>query len=173
LKAADVPRGRGDGQALRLMADLQNEDDAVALFVAAEGIRYLVASLSGRGFLVPGAELGAEKRTGKQILNLKPGERAAFCVPADGDHVALIGENRRLLIFSLDQIPEMVRGAGVILQRYKDGGLSDAKVFRLADGLTWRLGERIRTETDLRDWLGERAQAGRMPPNGFPKGLKF
>jgi topoisomerase-4 subunit A len=173
LKAVDVPRGRGDGQALRLMADLQNEDDAVALFVPVEGMRYLVASASGRGFLVPGSELGAEKRTGKQILNLKPGEQAVFCVPADGDHVALIGENRRLLVFPLDQVPEMVRGAGVILQRYKDGGLSDAKVFRLADGLTWRLGERVRTETDLRDWLGERAQSGRMPPNGFPRGLKF
>jgi len=173
LKAADIPRGRGDGQALRLIADLQNEDDAVALFVPVEGMRYLVASSTGRGFLVPGVELGAEKRTGKQILNLKPGEEAAFCVPADGDHVALIGENRRMLVFPLDQIPEMVRGAGVILQRYKDGGLSDAKVFRLADGLTWRLGDRVRTETNLREWLGERAQSGRMPPNGFPKGLKF
>jgi topoisomerase-4 subunit A len=173
LKAADVPRGRGDGQALRLMADLQNEDDAVALFVPVEGMRYLVASDTGRGFLVPAAELGAEKRTGKQILNLKPGERAAFCVPADGDHIALIGENRRMLIFPLDQIPEMVRGAGVILQRYKDGGLSDAKVFRLSEGLTWRLGDRTCTETNLREWLGERSQAGRMPPKGFPRTLKF
>ena len=173
LKAADVPRGRGDGQALRLLADMANEDEAVALFVPVEGVRYLVASDSGRGFLVPAAELGAEKRTGKQILNLKPGEQAAFCVPADGDHVALIGENRRMLVFPLDQIPEMTRGAGVILQRYKDGGLSDAKVFRIAEGLTWRLGDRTRTETDLREWLGDRAQAGRMPPNGFPRGLKF
>ncbi len=173
VKAADVPRGRGDGQALRLMADLQNEDDAVGLFVPVEGMRYLIASSSGRGFLVPAAELGAERRTGKQILNLKPGERMAFCVPADGDHLAVIGENRRLLIFPLDQVPEMARGGGVMLQRYKDGGLSDAKVFRIAEGLTWRLGERMRTETNLRDWLGERAQVGRMPPNGFPKTLKF
>ena len=173
LKAADIPRGRGDGQALRLMADLQNEDETVTLFVPAEGMRYLIVSDSGRGFVVPGAELGAEKRTGKQILNLKPGERAAFCVPAEGDHVAIIGENRRLLVFPLNQVPEMTRGAGVMLQRYKDGGTSDVKVFRIADGLTWRLGERTRTETDLREWLGERAQAGRMPPNGFPRGLKF
>jgi topoisomerase-4 subunit A len=173
LKAADIPRGRGDGQALRLMADLQNEDETVTLFVPAEGMRYLIVSDSGRGFIVPGAELGAEKRTGKQILNLKPGERAAFCVPADGDHVAIIGENRRLLVFPLNQVPEMARGAGVMLQRYKDGGTSDVKVFRIAEGLTWRLGERTRTETDLREWLGERAQAGRMPPNGFPRGLKF
>ena len=173
LKAADIPRGRGDGQALRLMADLSNDDEPVALFVPAEGMRYLLVSDSGRGFLIPGSELGAEKRTGKQVLNLKPGERAAFCVPAEGDHVAIIGENRRLLVFPLNQIPEMNRGAGVMLQRYKDGGTSDVKVFRIAEGLSWRLGERTRTETDLREWLGERAQAGRMPPNGFPRGLKF
>jgi len=94
-------------------------------------------------------------------------------VPADGDHLAVVGFNRRLLVFPLDQVPEMARGAGVILQRYKDGGLADAKVFNLADGLTWRLGEKTRTETNLRDWLGERAQAGRLPPNGFPKAPKF
>ena len=173
LKAADLPRGRGDGQAVRLLADIGNDDDIVSIFVAMEGMRYLVASTSGRGFIVPGAELGAEKRTGKQLLHLKPGEQAMLLIPADGDHVALVGENRRMLVFPLDRIPEMTRGSGVILQRYKDGGLSDAKVFRLADGLTWRLGDRVRTETDLREWLGERAQTGRMPPSGFPRGLKF
>ena len=173
LKAAELPRGRGDGQPVRLLAELSNEDDLAALFVAVEGMRYLVASNTGRGFLVPGSELAAEKRTGKQVMNLRPKEEATFCVPADGDHVALVGENRRLLIFPLEQVPEMARGAGVILQRYKDGGLSDAKVFRLIDGLTWKLGERVRTETDLRQWLGERAQAGHAPPNGFPKSLKF
>ncbi len=107
------------------------------------------------------------------MLNLKPKEEAALCVPADGDHVAIIGQNRRLLVFPLDQVPEMARGAGVILQRYKDGDLSDAKVFRLADGLTWKLGDRVRTETDLRPWLAERGGAGRLPPNGFPKAPKF
>ena len=107
------------------------------------------------------------------MLNLKPNEEAALCVQAEGDHVAIIGENRRLLVFPLDQIPEMARGSGVILQRYKDGGLSDAKVFRLAEGLTWKLGDRIRTETDLRPWLAERGTSGRLPPNGFPKLPKF
>ncbi|HEX2942573.1 MAG TPA: DNA topoisomerase IV subunit A [Rhodopila sp.] len=173
LKAADLPRGRGDGQPVRLLADLNNEDDVVALFVAMDGLRYLVASSSGRGFIVPGSELGAEKRTGKQVMNLRPKEELALCVPADGDHVASIGENRRLLVFPLNQVPEMGRGAGVILQRYKDGGVSDIKVFRLADGLTWRLGDRIRTETDLRTWLAERGSAGHMPPNGFPRTPKF
>jgi topoisomerase-4 subunit A len=173
LKPADMPRGRGDGQPVRLLADLTNEDDVVALFIPDEAGKYLVASSAGRGFIVPGAELSAEKRTGKQVLNLRPGEEAMVCVPAVGDHVAVVGDNRRLLVFPLDQIPEMTRGAGVILQRYKDGGLADARVFRLKDGLTWRLGEKTRTETVLRDWLGERAQAGRLPPNGFPRAPKF
>ncbi|HVZ09435.1 DNA topoisomerase IV subunit A [Rhodopila sp.] len=174
LKAADVPRGRGDGQPVRLMADLSNEDDVTALFVAADGVRYLVVSDSGRGFLVAGKELLAEKRTGKQVLNLKPGEEAALCVPADGDHVAIVGQNRRMLVFPLEQVPEMARGSGVTLQRYKDGGLSDAKVFIRSEGLTWRLGDRVRTETELEPWEGARGAAGRSPPpNGFPKSLKF
>lgn len=173
LKAADLPRGRGDGQPVRLLAELTNEDEITALFVAVEGTQYLIASNAGRGFVVPAADLLAEKRTGKQVLNLKPNEEAALCVPSDGDHVAIIGENRRMLVFPLSQVPEMARGAGVILQRYKDGGLSDIKVFRLADGLTWRLGDRVRTEMDLRPWLAERGTAGRLPPNGFPKVPKF
>lgn len=173
LKAGDLPRGRGDGQPVRLLAELTNEDDVVALFVATEGAKYLVASSSGRGFVVPGAELAAEKRTGRQILNLRPDEEAALCTIAEGDHVAVIGSNRKLLVFPLDQVPEMARGAGVILQRYKEGGMADAKIFRLTEGLTWKLGDKMRTETNLRDWLGERAQAGRMPPNGFPKSNRF
>lgn len=173
LKAADLPRGRGDGQPIRVLVELRNEDDVVSLFVAPEKARYLVASNTGRGFVVPAAELGAEKRTGRQILNLKPGEEAAVCVLADGDHAAMIGTNRKLLIFPLEQIPEMARGAGVILQRYKEGGLGDAKVFSMGEGLTWKLGDKIRTETNLRDWLGERGQAGRLPPNGFPRSGRF
>jgi topoisomerase-4 subunit A len=173
LKPADLPRGRGDGQPVRLLADLTNEDDVVALFVPNDAGKYLVASSAGRGFVVPGTELSAEKRTGKQVLNLRPGEEAAVCVPAEGDHVAVVGSNRKLLVFPLSEVPEMVRGAGVILQRYKDAELADARVFVLADGLTWRLGEKTRTETNLRDWLGERAQAGRLPPNGFPRAPKF
>jgi topoisomerase-4 subunit A len=173
LKGADLPRGRGDGQPVRLLADLTNEDDVAALFVPIEDAKYLVASSSGRGFVVPIGELAAEKRTGKQVLNLKPNEEAALCVQADGDHVAIIGSNRKLLIFPLEQVPEMARGGGVILQRYREGGLADAKVFRLADGLTWRLGDKTRTETNLRDWIGERGQAGRLPPNGFPRSGRF
>ena len=173
LRAGDLPRGRGDGQAIRLVAEMANDDEVAALFVWQEGRRYLVASDAGRGFVVGAADLLAEKRTGKQVLNLKPGEAALLCVPADGDHVAVIGTNRKLLVFPLDQVPELGRGAGVTLQKHRDGKLADAKVFRIADGLTWRLGDKTRTETDLRGWLGLRAQAGKLPPNGFPKSGRF
>ncbi len=173
LKAADLPRGRGDGQAVRLLAELGNEDDVVALFVPEEGGRYLLASAGGRGFLVPAAELLAEKRTGRQLLNLRPGEEAALCAKAEGDHVAVVSSARRLLVFPLDQVPELARGAGVILLRMKSGTLQDALVFRLADGLSWRLGEKTRTETDLRAWLGTRAQAGHPVPSGFPRSGRF
>lgn len=173
IKAADIPRGRGDGQAIRLMVELANEDGILALFVPDVATKYLVASSSGRGFILPGAELASERRAGKTILTLKPGEEWVLCVPAKGDHVAVIGQNRKLLVFPLEQLPEMPRGAGVQLQKYKDGGLSDAKVFTLAEGLSWAIGERVRTETKLIEWLGARASAGRLPPSGFPKSNKL
>jgi topoisomerase-4 subunit A len=173
IKAADIPRGRGDGQPVRLLAELSDGDEVVRLFVHRDGIKLLVANAAGRGFVVASGELAAEKRTGKQILNVKPGEEAAFCIEVTGDHVAAVGENRKLLVFPLHQIPEMQRGQGVILQRYKDGGLRDVKTFTLTDGLTWRLGDKTRTEPKLTEWLGERGSAGRMVPNGFPKSGRF
>ncbi len=172
LRAGDLPRGRGDGQPIRVLAEL-GDDDVAALFVWREGLRYLVASSASRGFVVPAADLLAEKRTGKQVLNVKPPEAALLCIPADGDHVAVIGTNRKLLVFPLHEVPELSRGSGVLLQKHRDGKLADAKVFRLAEGLTWRLGEKTRTEAGLRDWTGARGQAGRMPPNGFPKTGRF
>ena len=173
LRANDLPRGRGDGQPIRLLAEMTNEDDIAALFLWRDATRYLVASNTGRGFIVKSEDLIAEKRTGKTILNLKPTETARLCLPIDGDHLAIIGTNRKLLAFPLDQIPELSRGTGVQLQKYKDATLADAKTFRAAEGLTWRLGEKTRTETDLRPWQGDRAQTGRLPPNGFPKSGKF
>lgn len=173
LKADAIPRGRGDGQPVRLMVDLTNEDGVVELHVHKEGQKFLVASSEGRGFVVKGEDLLAEKRTGKQVLNVDPPAEAAVCAPADGDSVAVVGTNRKLLVFPLDQVPEMARGRGVQLQGYKDAELSDAKVFTLADGLTWKLGERVRTETDLRAWRGNRAGVGKSPPNGFPTGNRF
>jgi topoisomerase-4 subunit A len=173
LKAADLPRGRGDGQAIRLLIDLPNEDGVVDLLIPETASNYLVAATIGRGFVIPGSEFFSERRAGKQILNLKPNEELARCVRALGDHVAIIGQNRKLLIFPLSEVPEMTKGAGVTLQKYKDGKMADVKVFALAAGLTWKLGDKIRTETRLTDWLGARAQAGRLPPNGFPKSGRF
>ena len=173
LRAGELPRGRGDGQAIRLVAEMGQDEDVAALFVWRDGVRYLVANDAGRGFVVASADLLAEKRTGKQVMNLKPGESVVICVPAVGDHVAVIGTNRKLLVFPLDQVSELGRGAGVMLQKYSGGKLADAKVFAIAEGLTWKLGENTRRETALRDWLGARAQAGRLPPNGFPKSGRF
>ena len=172
LRAGELPRGRGDGQPIRVLVEL-GEAGVAALLLWQEEERYLVASTAGRGFVVPGAELFAEKRTGKQVLNLKGAEEAAVLTPADGDMVAAVGENRKLLVFPLEQVPQMARGSGVILQRYASGGLRDAKVFRGEAGLTWRLGDKVRTETDLGAWRGDRGTAGRVPPNGFPKSGRF
>ena len=169
LRAGDLPRGRGDGQPVRLLCELAQADEVVTLFVWKPAGFFLVATASGRGFRVASEDFLAEKRTGKQVLVPRAGETAAFCIAADGDHVALIGDNRKLLIFRLDQVPTMARGMGVALQKYRDGGLRDVQVFRILDGLTWKLGDRTRTETALSNWLGERGQAGRLPPNGFPK----
>ncbi len=169
-----LPRGRGFGEPLRLMIDLGNDHDVAALFVHRPGQRLLVASSDGRGFVVAEDEVIAQTRQGRQVLNVGDGVEAAVCVPADeGDTVAVIGDNRRLLIFPLAEVPLMTRGRGVILQRYRDGGLADAKVFALADGLACRLGERTRTFTELDPWLGKRAQTGRLPPTGFPKSNRF
>jgi topoisomerase-4 subunit A len=172
VKADAVPRSR-DGQPVRLLVELTNEDHVVALFVHQDAARYLVAATDGRGFLVKAEDLLAEKRTGKQVMLLEPGKEALVCAPAEGDHIAVIGDNRKLLIFPLDQLPEMARGRGVQLQSYRDGGLSDAKVFTRKDGLSWSLGERVRVEPDVAPWRGNRAGAGKLPPNGFPKSGKF
>jgi topoisomerase IV subunit A len=158
---------------VRLNADLGNDDAIVALFVHQSGRRLMVASSDGRGFLVNEDDILAQTRAGKQVLNVKDGAMAKLAVPANGDSVAVIGDNRKMIVFALDEVPEMARGRGVILQKYKDGGLSDVRVFRKKDGLTWTSGERERTETDLRDWIGKRAQAGRLPPKGFPRSNTF
>ncbi|MBW8270510.1 DNA topoisomerase IV subunit A [Caldovatus aquaticus] len=173
LRADAIPRGRGDGQPVRLMVDLGNEDEIVALFVHREGARRLVAASDGKGFVVKGEDLLAERRTGKQVLVVEPPARAVVCTPAEGDTVATIGENRKLLLFPLEQVPEMARGRGVQLQSFRDGGLADAKVFWRKDGLSWRLGERVRIETDLAYWRGNRAGAGKAPPGGFPRSNRF
>jgi topoisomerase-4 subunit A len=170
-----LPRGRGHGDPVRLMIDLGNEDDIVDLFVLRGGRTLLVASSDGRGFLVEEDTVVAQTRNGKQVLNVSSGTEAQACriVPEGADSVAVVGENRKLLIFPLAELPAMARGRGVVLQKYRDGGLSDATVFRLADGLSWTSGDRTRTETNLVDWIGRRAQAGRLPFKGFAKSNRF
>jgi topoisomerase-4 subunit A len=168
-----LPGGRGHGEPVRLMVELGNDQDVVAVLVRKPGRRLLVAASDGRGFLVPEDEVVAQTRAGKQVLNVTAPAVARACAPAEGDTVAAIGENRKMLLFPLAQLPEMARGRGVRLQKYKDGGLSDVRVFTLAAGLSWKLGDKVRVETELKPWIGERAQAGRLPPQGFPRTGKF
>jgi topoisomerase-4 subunit A len=174
LRADALPRGRGDGQPVRLLLDLTNGDDVVTLFVHKDGSRFLVAATDGKGFVVKGEDLLAEKRTGKQVLVLDPAMEALLCVPARGDTVAVTGSNNRLLVFPLDQVPEMSRGRGVQLLQLKDGAtLVDAQVFVAKEGLAWRHGGGVKLESDLRTWRGQRAGAGKMPPDRFPKSRQF
>jgi topoisomerase-4 subunit A len=173
LEVDKLPRGRGFGEPLRLMIDLGNDAEPLAVIRHRPGAKLLLASGDSRGFVVTEDEIVARTRSGRQVLNLPPEVEALACVPVEGDHVAVIGDNRKLLVFPLAEMPELVRGRGVILQKHKDGNVTDVKVLRLADGLSWKQGERTRTETDLRPWLGARASAGRMAPNGFPKTNRF
>ena len=176
LGADKLPGGRGHGEPYRLMIDIEEVADAVELFVHQPGRKLLVASTSGHGFIVPEDEVLAQTRKGKQVLNVLAGTEAVVCAPAEGDSVAVIGENRKLLLFPLEELPEMPRGKGVRLQRYKDGGLADAKAFDKKEGLTY-IDSAKRSFTlssaELREWWGVRAQAGRLPPKGFPKSGKF
>jgi topoisomerase IV subunit A len=176
LDASRLPGGRGHGEPIRLMADIDEAADIAAVLPYEAGTRMLLAASDGRGFLVNQDEMISSTRKGRMVLNVSPGAVARLIVKAEGDHAACIGENRKLLIFPVAQIPDMTRGKGVRLQRYKDGGISDACVFSLAAGLSWRdaAGRTFRVEkSELRDWLGTRAEAGRLPPKGFPKNNRF
>ncbi|AWU93983.1 DNA topoisomerase IV subunit A [Azospirillum ramasamyi] len=168
-----LPRGRGFGEPVRLMIDLGNDVDIVDLFRHQPGRTLLVVSEDGRGFRVDEAEVLAQTRAGKQVLNLEDGRSARICHPVSGDTVAIIGNNRKMLVFPLEQVPVMTRGKGVQLQKYKDASVADVKTFTLAEGLSWRNGERNFTVTDLTGWMGDRAGQGKMPPNGFPKNNRF
>ena len=176
LSAAGLPGGRGLGEPLRLMVDLPNEAEIVTLFTHRADGKLLVASSAGDGFLVAEADVVAQTRAGKQVLNLGAGVTSQVCVavaPGD-DAIAVVGENRKLLVFAMDELPEMGRGKGVRLQKYKDGGLADARSFARAAGLSWLdPAGRTRTEADLAEWDGKRASAGRMAPRGFPRDNRF
>lgn len=162
------------GEPVRLMIDLPNEAEILALKLFKSGAKLLVASAAGDGFIVPEDEVLAQTRAGKQVLNLGEGVRAKVCVRVRGDHLACVGENRKVLIFPLAELPEMGRGKGVRLQKYKDGGLSDARTIFLAEGLNWKdPAGRTRVETELAGWIGPRASAGKMAPRGFPQDNLF
>ncbi len=167
--------GRGQGEPLRLLIDLPNEDDVVAMFVYRRELSFLLAASDGRGFLVEGSEVFAERRAGKRVFDPSEKASARICLELGaGDAAAFLGENRKLLILRLEEIPKHARGRGVFLQRYSEGGLADCKLFRLAEGLSWKAGEnRIRTERDLRPYLGRRGGAGRLVPTGFPRSNRF
>ena len=174
MGASTLPGGRGMGEPLRLMVDLPNEAEIVALFIHRAGNKLLVASSAGDGFVVPEDDVIAQTRAGKQVLNVKGDVRARVCSTVTGDYVACVGENRKVLLFPLDELPEMGRGKGVRLQKYKDGGMSDATTFTLADGLSWLdPAGRTRTQTELAEWAAKRAGAGRMAPRGFPRDNRF
>jgi topoisomerase-4 subunit A len=176
LEASKLPGGRGHGEPVRLYFDIEQDADVVAA-LAYEGKRkFLVASYGGNGFVVPEDEVLGTTRKGKQVLNLKGADKAAALTTVGGELVAAIGENRKMVIFPIDQAPEMTRGRGVRLQRYKDGGLSDVATFKADEGLRW-VGEGGRTSIlsikELAAWRGNRGDAGRLRPDRFLANLKF
>jgi topoisomerase-4 subunit A len=174
ISASTLPGGRGMGEPLRLLVDLPNEAEILEIMIHKPGRKLLVASSAGDGFIVPEDDVIAQTRSGKQVLNVRGDTRALICKPTFGDTVAVVGENRKVLVFSLDELPEMGRGKGVRLQKYKDGGLSDATTFTMAAGLSWLdPAGRTRTEIELSEWHGKRASAGRMAPRGFPRDNRF
>jgi topoisomerase-4 subunit A len=178
LGADKLPSARGFGEPLRSMIDIDADAQIVSVLLFRTGSKLLLASSAGKGFLVPAGELVAETRKGRAVMSCKPGVtlKVVHEVPDGHDQVAVIGDNRKLVVFALSEMPEMSKGQGVTLQRYRDGGLSDATTLRLADGLSWTMGGetgRTRTETDLLMWRVARGGAGRLPPTGFPKDNRF
>src|SRR5438309_6190848 len=178
LAGDKLPSARGFGEPVRLFIDLDAEVEIVQLLVVRPEMKLLVASSDGKGFVTTGDATLAETRKGKQLVNVRSGARVAVvrAIPAGADAVAVVGDNRKMVVFPLAELPELSRGQGVTLQRYRDGGLSDAIAFQLAEGLSWTLGGetgRVRTEGDLTPWRAARGAAGRMPPIGFPRDNRF
>ena len=174
MSCSELPGGRGMGEPIRLIVDLPNDANMVDLFIHQPDRKLLLASSAGDGFVVEENDIVAQTRTGKQALNVKGDITALICKPVAGDYVATVGQNRKVLIFPIDELPVMSRGKGVRMQKYKDGGLNDATTFHFIDGLSWLdPAGRRRIETELADWIGKRAGAGRMAPRGFPRENKF
>ncbi|HPF45739.1 MAG: DNA topoisomerase IV subunit A [Alphaproteobacteria bacterium] len=177
LGADKLPGGRGHGEPVRLMIDLENDEKIVSLIVYKPDSKLIIASEAGRGFMADADKVMASTRNGKQVMNIEDGKNKAALarmIEPGHDHVAIVGQNRKLLIFPIDQMPEMTKGRGAILQKYKGGSLGDVISFNIAEGLSWEMrGGKVRNETDLTPWIGKRGQVGRMPPHGFPSNNKF
>lgn len=173
ISANEIPSGRGFGQPLRLMIDISNNDKIASVFVFDAKASYLIASDSGRGFVVDENHIIAQTKNGRKIMNVADGEKCVFCVKVGGDMVAMVGENRKLLIFRTEEIPTMARGRGVVLQKYKDGNMADIQFFNEAEGFSFNRSGGVSVETNLLSWLGHRAQTGKQVPFGFPKTNKF
>ncbi len=176
IGADRLPGGRGHGEPVRIIVDMENDQDIVTAFVHDASRKLLLVSHQGNGFVVPETEVVANTRKGRQVMNVKAPDEARMCLAVEGDHVAIVGENRKMLVFPLAEIPEMTRGKGVRLQKYKDGGVLDLKTFTLENGLSWQdSADRtfVRTREELLEWIGNRAAAGRMVPKGFPRTGKF
>lgn len=173
LQTSEIPSGRGFGQPLRLMVDLSNNDNICSMFVFKPGASYIIASNTGHGFVVDENHILAQTRNGRKIMNLGEGERTAFCKQIIGDMIAVVGENRKLLIFKIEEIPTMARGRGVALQKYKDGEMADMQIFNADEGFQYNRSGGVTVEKDLRTWYGHRAQVGKLVPFGFPKSNTF
>ncbi|MEI7669609.1 MAG: DNA gyrase C-terminal beta-propeller domain-containing protein, partial [Pseudomonadota bacterium] len=168
-----IARGKGQGDPIRMFIDLDNEEDIVDLMIYKPSVKLLLAATNGKGFIIDIEEVIASTKNGKQLLNLPDKAKALLFKVVEGDLVAVIGDNRKLLIFPITEIPSMQRGQGVALQKYKEGKLSDVKIFNKSEGLSWKSGEKTRTEPDITPWLGHRGTAGKLPPTGFPRSNKF
>ncbi len=170
-----LPAGRGFGEPVRLLVEIPNDADIIDMMVWQEGRKYLVATRDGRGFIVPSDDILAQTKNGKTVMSVEDNGDARICilVEAKHDHIAIMGTNRKMLVFKLDQIPEMSKGKGVILQKYKDAEIADAKTFNLKEGLTFLSGTREMSVSNVKEWIGERAQTGKLPPNGFPRSNRF
>jgi topoisomerase-4 subunit A len=172
LECSELPSGRGNGEAIRTFVDLPPDADIVTMFAHVPGRKLLLAAESGHGFITNEDEAVAMTKNGKRVMNVKTGTEAKACAFVSGDSVAVIGDNHKIIIFPLEEVPEMARGQGVYLQRYKDGGLLDATTFTWKDGLKDE-NNRLFGPSDLKDWRGARSQAGRLPPRGWARNGKF
>ncbi len=173
LEASALPGGRGHGEPVRLMVDLEESSDIVDMFIHKPGRKLLIASKTGNGFVITEDEVVAQTRKGKQIMSVAAPDRAVACVAAAGDSVATLGDNRKMLIFPLSEVNELSRGRGVRLQMLRNGSLAGVTVFNAEDGLRWMEGSRVRTFTETGPWQGKRAQAGAVVPKGFPRANRF